>query len=93
MEILENISRNQFLISFFLGWSLVSINEIIFAFINYIQDKGWRCIKYEKIIYKYMDLYTSEDKEEIELIASIYNKFDKRKRSRGRFKKIFIIKD
>lgn len=93
MEILENISNNQFFTIFFLGWVFSCINDVVLSFINYIQNKGWRCIKYEKIIYKYMDLYTSEDKEEIELIASIYNKFDKRKRSRKRFKKIFIIKD
>ena len=93
MEILENISSNQFFTIFFLGWCFSFINDVVFTFIDYIQDKVWRCIKYEKIIYKYMDLYTSEDKEEIELIASIYSKFDKRKRTRERFKKIFKIKD
>ena len=89
MEILENISSNQFFAIFFLGYCFSCIHDVIISFINYIQDKGWRCIKYEKIIYKYMDLYTSEDKEEIELIASIYNKFDKKKKSKERLKKIF----
>ena len=93
MDILKNISSEQFFSIFFFGCGFCMLHDILLSIINYINEKAWLVNDYEKMIVKYLNLNDVDNNKERKLISNAREKISKSERLKGKFKMIFRKKD
>lgn len=93
MDILKNISSEQFFSIFFFGCGFCILHDILSSIINYINERAWLVNDYEKIIVKYLDLNDVDNNKEKKLISNAREKILKREIRKGKLKMIFRKKD
>lgn len=80
---LENIVNDIGLVDFMficfcIGYVTCMIHDILFSFIDYINNKVWYVRDYEKIIYTYVGPYDGIGIEEEEIIVNAHINYEKR---------------
>lgn len=89
MEIIENITSDQFFTIFWICYLFFLIVEIIQSIINFINERAWLVNDYEKIIAKNLNTYDVIDNKEKKLIAQAKEKIEKRELRRQKLNKLF----
>ena len=89
MEILENITIEQFLLISFTTWFFISLNDVIVCIMNYFNERAWLVRDYEKVITKYINTHDAENIKDLELITKAKSKVKKRIKNKEKLKKLF----